>query len=150
MSTALRAHCLALGLAAALMTGCDKSATTASGGGTTTTAPGRGGDTAGSKLAGVWEGAEEPKKGEPDFKSMVEFKNDGGLSMVMGPFDLTGTWKLAKDEGKTVTIDTEMTAKDDPDRKSKRMTFKITFDDDNTITMTPTEKDQPMKLKRKK
>jgi len=51
MSTALRAHCLALGLAAALMTGCDKSATTASGGGTTTTAPGRGGDTAGSKLA---------------------------------------------------------------------------------------------------
>src|SRR3954468_2189686 len=110
MSTALRANCLALGLAAALMAGCDKSPTTAAGGASTSGAPGKPADAgAGKQLVGVWESVEEAKKGEkgePDDKATVEFKADGGLTIAMGPFEMTGTWKLAKDEGKTLTVDT--------------------------------------------
>src|SRR5438067_13065092 len=90
MSTVMRANFLALGLAAALIAGCDKSGTTGSGGGAGTTggAPGKsGGADASAKLVGVWESVEEAKKDEtkkdgPDDKSTVEFKKDGGLSIA--------------------------------------------------------------------
>jgi hypothetical protein len=149
MSIALRANCLALGLMVALITGCDKAATTASGGASTTTAPGRPGDTAGSKLAGAWESVEEGKK--DDDKATAEFKSDGGLTIVMGPFELTGTWKLTKEEGKTMTIETELTPKGlgEPGKADKK-SFKIVFDDADTMTMTPTETPDPKKFKRKK
>jgi len=145
----MRANLLALGLVAALMTGCDKAATTASGGASTTTAPGRPGDTADSKLAGVWESVEEGKK--EDDKATAEFKSDGGLSIVMGPFEMTGTWKLVKEEGKTMTIDTELSIKGfgEPGKSDKK-SFKIVFDDNDTMTMTPTDKPDPKKFKRKK
>jgi hypothetical protein len=133
-----------------LTAGCDKSATTASGGTTTTAAPGKPADaSAGSKLVGVWEGVEEAKKGEPDDKSTVEFKADGGLNIAMGPFELTGTWKLTKDEGKTLTIDTDVTPKGLGEGKSDKKVFKIVFDDANTMTMTPADKPDPKKFKRK-
>src|SRR6478752_3344958 len=112
MPTAMRASFLTLGLAAALMAGCDKSATTAAAGAGTTAAPGKPPDSgAANKLVGTWESVDEPKKGEPDDKTTVEFKADGGMKIVMGPFEMTGTWKMAKDEGKTVTIDTDVTMK---------------------------------------
>jgi hypothetical protein len=153
MSTAMRATCLALCLAAALMAGCDKSATTASGGGTTTGAPGKPADSgAGKQLVGVWESVEEAKKaekGEPDDKATVEFKADGGLKIAMGPFEMTGTWKLAKDEGKTLTIDTDVVMKGFGEGKSDKKSFKIVFDDPNTMTMTPTDKPDAKKFKRK-
>jgi hypothetical protein len=148
MPTVTRASFLAVGLAAALITGCDKSATTAAGA-STTAAPGKPADSgAGDKLVGVWESVEEAKKGEPGDKETVDFKKDGGLS-IMGPFELTGTWKLAKDEGKTITIDTELTPKGFEKGKSDKKTFTITFDDANTMTMTPTDNPSPRKFKRK-
>jgi hypothetical protein len=149
MPTALRASFLTLGLAAALITGCDKASSTPAGGAAS----------ASDKLVGVWESVEEAKKDEPkkddakkdgpDDKATVEFKKDGGLSIAMGPFEMTGTWKVAKDEGKTVTIDTEVTVKGFGEGKSDKKSFKITFDDDSTMTMTPTDKNDPKKFKKK-
>jgi|SRR4051812_5583232 len=150
MSTALRANCLALGLAAALMAGCDKSPTTAAGGASTLGASGKPADAgAGKQLVGVWESVEEAKKGEPDDKATVEFNADGGLKIAMGPFEMTGTWKLAKEEGKTLTVDTDVVMKGFGEGKSDKKSFKIVFDDANTMTMTPTEKPDPKKFKRK-
>jgi hypothetical protein len=146
----MRASFLTLGLAAALMAGCDKSATTAAAGAGTTAAPGKPPDSgAANKLVGTWESVDEPKKGEPDDKTTVEFKADGGMKIVMGPFEMTGTWKTAKDEGKTVTIDTDVTMKGFGEGKSDKKVFKITFDDANTMTMTPTDKPDPKKFKKK-
>lgn len=152
MSTAVRASFLTLGLAAAWMTGCDKSATTPAGGtATTTAAPGKPADSgAGNKLVGVWESVEEPKKGGADEKSTVEFKADGEINIAMGPFEMTGTWKQTKDEGKTITIDTEVTPKGFDKAKSDKKSFKIVFDDSDSMTMTPTDKPDPKKFKRKK
>ena len=153
MVSAMRGGFIALGLAAALTTGCDKSATTGAATSTTTSAgaPGKPADSgAGNKLVGIWESTEEAKKGEPDEKATAEFKADGGLSIVLGPFEMVGTWKQAKEEGNTLTIDTEVTIKDLPGGKSDKKTFKIVFDDANTMTMTPTDKPDPKKFKRKK
>jgi hypothetical protein len=151
MPNSLRASFLSIGLAVALLTGCDKSATTpAAGASTTTAAPGKPAESgAGKQLVGVWESVEEPKKGEPDDKATVDFKGDGGMSIVMGPFELSGTWKIAKDEGKTVTIDTDLTVKGLGEGKSDKKSFKIVFDDANTMTMTPADKPDPKKFKRK-
>jgi hypothetical protein len=153
MSTGMRGSFIALGLAITLTAGCDKSATTASGGTTTTAAPGKPADaSAGSKLVGVWESVEEAKKGEPDDKSTVEFKADGGLTITMGSgpmaFEMTGTWKMAKEEGKTVTIDTDVTLKGFEGKSDKKV-FKIVFEDANTITMSQADKPDSRKLKRK-
>src|SRR5262245_59613065 len=114
MPTTTRAGFFALGVAAALFTGCDKSATTPAGSSTTTAGPGKPADSgASSKLVGTWESVEEAKKGEPDLKATMEFKADGGITITMGnppmTLELTGTWKMAKDDGKTVTIDTDLT-----------------------------------------
>jgi uncharacterized protein (TIGR03066 family) len=156
MPTATRASFLTIGLGVALVTGCDKSATTpAAGTPTTTAAPGKPADSdAGKQLVGVWESVNEPKKGEADDRATVEFKADGGLTITMGSppmtFEMTGTWKMAKDEGKTVTIDTDLTLKGFPDGKSDKKVFKITFDDADTMTMTPADKPDPKKFNRKK
>jgi hypothetical protein len=151
MSTAMRVKFLALGLAAAVLTGCDKSAATPAAGTTTSGAPGNPVDAgAAKKLVGVWESVEDAKKGGLDEKVTVEFKKDGGLSFVMGPIELTGTWKVAKDEGKTMTIDAEMTMKGPGDPgKSTQKTFKIDFEAGDTMTMSPTDKPDPKKFKRK-
>ena len=156
MPTAMRVSFVAVGLAVALMAGCDKSATTPLGGTTTVMqGPGKPGDPgAGKQLVGVWESVNEPKKGEADDKATVEFKADGGLTITMGTppmsLEMTGTWKPAKDEGKTVTIDTDVTIKGFPEGKSDKKVFKITFDDADTMTMTPADKPDPKKFKRKK
>ena len=126
-----------------LAAGCEKSSTTS----------GKPGDeTYAKKLVGVWEGTEEgPKAGKPETVT-VEFKADNTMKIAMGPFEMKGTWKVAKEEGKTVTIDTEVTL-DIPELKDKqkadKKTFTVTFDDENNITMTPTDKADPKKLKRK-
>ena len=117
---------------------------------TTEAAPGRPVDSgAANRLVGTWESIEEAKKGGPDENATVEFKADGGMKIVMGPFEMTGTWKMAKDEGKTVTIDTDVTMKGLGEGKSDKKSFKITFDDANTMTMTPTDKPDPKKFKKK-
>ena len=82
------------------------------------------------------------KDGKPATITVV-FKADGKLAITMGPFDLIGTWKLTKEDGKALTIDTEMTLPDfggKGENKSDKKVFSITFENDNTIVMTPTEK----------
>ena len=69
-----------------------------------------------------------------------------------GPFDMDGTWKVAKEEGKTLTIDTEMMLPDfggKGEAKSDKKTFTITFETDNTIVITSPDKKAPKTLKRK-
>ena len=85
----------------------------------------------------------------------LEFKGDGGLSMVMGPFKMKGTYKVTKEDGKTLMMDTEMTIEgfDDPMGKAKpdKKAMKVVFTDDNTIVMSKTEgKAEEKTFKRKK
>jgi hypothetical protein len=133
---------------ALLSAGCEKSATTG---------PGKPGDeTYGKKLVGVWEGSED--FGGKSVPFTVEFMADNGLKMSMGPPDekeplvMTGTWKLVKEEGKTVTIETEL-ALNVPEVKEKskpsKKTLTVTFDDANNITTTQADKPESKKLKRK-
>jgi hypothetical protein len=126
--------------------GCDKSATSA---------PGKPPDERYSrKLVGVWEGTEEVGKGDKPETVTVEFKADNGLRIAMGPFEMTGSWKLVKEEGKTVTIDTEVTLAGFPGGKDQQKpdtkTLNIVFEDANTIVMSHVgDKPDPKKLKRK-
>jgi hypothetical protein len=162
MPMAWRINAIALGMCVVLFAGCKDSASSPSAA-PSSGAPSRGGDGAPSKgdgayakkLVGVWEGKEPGEKGK-DETVTLEFKGDGGMSIDMGPFKLKGTYKVTKEEGKTVMIDTEMTidfgdlkapAPPKPDKKA----MKVVFDDDNTITVSQTEKEpDPKTFKRKK
>jgi hypothetical protein len=132
-----------VGLALAAVMGCDgKSSSPA--------APGAKADGYGAKIVGTWEGKDGDKKED---EVTVEFKADGALKFVMGPFDMAGTYKVAKEDGKTVTLETEMAspfAKDKEKAETQKKTFTVTFDDADTMTMTPTDKPDPKKFKRKK
>jgi hypothetical protein len=138
--------------------------------------PTTGGDNPGpsasaAKLVGTWES--EPEQAEVNGKKVgkpmsmtVEFKANGELKLDVF-FELTGTWKVVKEEGNTLTIDTEVgmpdfkfesktekgktVEKTEEGVKKERKTFTITFDGPDVITMTDVDdKPQPMKLKRKK
>jgi hypothetical protein len=147
MRTWMRAAALAalIGLAAV---GCDKAASTG------TSGAGKPAEESYSKkLVGVWEG--EPEKlGDKDLTMTIEFKADNTFKMAAGPFEFPGTWKVAKEDGKTVTIETEV---EDPfgagkDKKAspKKDTFTIAFEDANTMTMSKDgPKPDPKKMKRK-
>ena len=147
MSMTWRFAGMLLGVAV-LSAGCEKSATSG---------PGKPGDeTYAKKLVGVWEGSED--FGGKAVPFTVEFMADNGLKMSMGlpdgkdPFVLTGTWKLVKEEGKTLTIETEL-APNIPEAKQKpepsKKTMSVTFDDANNITTTQPDKKETKKLKRK-
>jgi hypothetical protein len=135
-----------------LMAGCNKSGTTGAAGGANNSAAGYA-----QKLVGTWEGTDsdlQDKDGKAAVVTVV-FTADGTMTAAMGPFDLRGTYKVTKEDGKTLTLDTEQTfdmpglkAKDDNKAKSVRMT--VTFDGDDVITMSPTDKKDPKQLKRKK
>jgi hypothetical protein len=158
MTATWRLGAVVLGLGMIAVTGCDKNAT--SGGGGTTSAAGgtdnKGGgggtDSYGKKLVGVWEGKE--RFGDKEETMTMEFKADGAMKMVMGPFEMKGTYKVTKEDGKVVTIDTEMSLegfgdpKDPP--KTDKKTLTATFEDANTMVMQKTgDKPDPLKLKRK-
>ncbi|HKB04323.1 MAG TPA: hypothetical protein VKD90_19015 [Gemmataceae bacterium] len=125
--------------------GCDKSSTTG---------PKPADDTYAKKLVGVWEGTEEGPKGDKPETVTVEFKADHGLKIAMGPFELEGTWKTIKEEGKTVTVETEVTLAGMPELKDKpkadKKSFNIVFEDANNIVMSKVgDQPDPKKLKRK-
>jgi len=102
------------------------------------------------KLVGVWEGKEEAKDGGKPETLTVEFKADGSFKITMGPFDVIGTWMSVKEEGKTLTVDTEATLAGLGKDKSQKKTFSIVFDDVNTIVMSPAgAKADPKTLRRK-
>jgi hypothetical protein len=115
----------------------------------------------GKKLVGTWEASAPASAGKDNpFGDLgtitVEYKADGGLRMAIGPIEMNGTYKVIKEDGKVVTVEAEMTSgkmgdlKMDPKDKEGKKTFTITFEDDDTITMDPKDKPDPMKLKRKK
>jgi hypothetical protein len=153
----MRICAIALGLGIALTVGCDnKSGSTSSGavsGSPAAPSKGGGGDDGyGKKLVGVWEGKE--KFGDKEETMTVEFKSDGSMKMTMGPFDMKGTYKVVKEEGKTVTIDTEMSIEGFGDAKAPpktdKKTLTATFEDANTVVLQKVgEKPDPLKLKRK-
>jgi hypothetical protein len=154
-----RVNLVALGLCIVLAAGCEKSGTTG-GSGTGSAATGApapakgGGDEAYSKkLVGVWEGKED--LGGKEETATMEFKGDGTMSITMGPFELAGTWKLVKEDGKTLTVDTALTPKGFPDPKGEgkpdKKSFSIVFDNADTITMSKLEgKSDAKTFKRKK
>jgi hypothetical protein len=113
------------------------------------------GDSYGKKLVGVWEGKPEgadAPKGLPDLKITMEFKADGGLKMAIGPFETTGTYKVTKEDGKTVTLDTEVTSAALGESKgtgtNKKETLTAVFEDADTVVISKAG-DMPIKLKRK-
>jgi hypothetical protein len=142
MSMSWRVAGVLVGVALATA-GCDKSSTTG-------TKPAD--ETYAKKLIGVWEGSED--FGGKAETITVEFKADNGFRIAMGPFESTGTWKATKEEGKTVTVDTEGS---DPlaepgkgPNKTEKKTLSIVFEDANTVVMSQVgDKPNPLKLKRK-
>jgi hypothetical protein len=153
MSKTWRFTGMLLGVAV-LSAGCDKSATSG---------PGKPGDeTYAKKLVGVWEGSPEGEAAALG-PLTAEFKADNGFKFTVGSgkekLEMPGTWKLVKEEGKTVTVETETEnpfagiggAKDAKGpAKTEKKTFSIVFEDPNTIVMSKVgEKPDPVKLKRK-
>jgi hypothetical protein len=149
----MRNCAIALGLGIALMIGCDnKSGSTSSGAvsgsGAAPSKNGGGDDGYGKKLVGVWEGKDKEET------MTVEFKADGGMKISMGPIELKGTYKVVKEDDKTVTFDAELAFEGfgDPKAPAKadKKTLTATFEDANTIVMQHVgDKPDPRKLKRK-
>lgn len=105
------------------------------------------------KLIGTWEGSEDLGGGKT-VKLTAEFKGDGSFKFLMGSDEMKGTWKLVKEEGKTVTVSTDITIDGigDPKapRKLDKMTVKAVFEDDNTVVISKEGKEpDPIKFKRK-
>ncbi|HKB03181.1 MAG TPA: hypothetical protein VKD90_13225 [Gemmataceae bacterium] len=147
MSTTRRVGVVLLGAAIAFAAGCEKSSTT-----------GGAGEAYSKKLVGVWEGKED--LGGKEMTVNVEFKDGGGIKITLDaggkePLEMSGTWKLVKEEGKTLTVETQM-ALDIPELKEKvpgktdTKSFTIVFDDENSITMTQVGKPDAKNLKRKR
>ncbi len=157
MSGSWRIGLVSSALSVLLFAGCEKSGsssgTPAKGTGSTS-APSPNNDLYSKKLPGVWEGTEDVGGGKSE-NVTVEFKPDGGFSVVMGPFAMKGTWKLVKEEGKKLTIDTEVTFEGlgnpkEPAKPDKK-TLLVAFEDADTIVMSKVgDKPDPRKLKRKK
>jgi hypothetical protein len=127
--------------------GCDKSGSSSSG------KPAD--ETYGKKLVGVWEDTSEDSKGAKGESMTMEFKADGAFKVSMGPVDLiTGTWKVAKEEGKTVTVDTEAAfagfGEIKGQGKTEKKTLSAVFEDANTVVISQTgDKPKTTKFKRK-
>lgn len=154
MSKLWRTNLVAFGLCVlAFASGCDKKASSGAAVPGGPTAPPKA-DAAlySKKLIGTWEGSEDI--GGKAETITAEFKADGGFKIVMGPFEMKGTWKLVKEEGKTVTVRTETTIEGfgdpkDPPKMDKK-TLKAVFEDDNTVVISKEgEKPDPLKFKRK-
>lgn len=132
--------------AAVAAAGCDKSGTTG---------PKPADETYAKKLVGVWEGAEEDAKGPKGESMTMEFKADGGFKVSLGPADLiTGTWKVVKEEGKTVTVDTEAAFAGVGDLKgsgkAEKKTLTAVFEDANAVVISQGgDNPKPTKFKRK-
>lgn len=145
MSHAVRAKILAIGFAVVAMLGCGDTKSTFTSTATISGAPTKpSGDGYSKKLVGVWEGKEN--LGDKEFKVTIEFTTDGSLKVQMDELAMKGTYKVVKEEGKTVTIDTEMAFEGAPAQKKKMTAI---FEDADNITMSPTDMPDPKKLKRK-
>ncbi|HVK07885.1 MAG TPA: hypothetical protein VM597_03810 [Gemmataceae bacterium] len=147
MSVQARCGVFVVALALASAAGCDNKSSSAAGGGDKKGDAGKA-DGYAAKLVGTWLEADAPADKKDD-AARVEFKADAGMKIEMGPFEMAGTYKVTKDDGKTVTFEALL---DHPFEKGKKdtKTFTATFDDADTMTMTPTDKSDPKKFKRTK
>jgi hypothetical protein len=107
------------------------------------------------KLVGTWESTVELEGGKSVVVT-IEFKPDGGLRTGHGPLELTGTWKVVKEDGKTVTVETEVTGLgiggETPrvdKSKADKQTLTVVFEDANTVVVTRADGKQTPKWKRK-
>jgi hypothetical protein len=138
------AKILAVGLALVALVGCrDTKTTFAVTVATSGAAAKPSADFYSKKLVGVWEGT-APK--DPDRKVTLEFKADATLTFTIGGMLVPGTYRIMKEEGKVVTLVTELKYADE---KESKTTMKATFDDADSMTMTPVDKNDPVRLKRK-
>lgn len=129
------------------------------------------------KLIGLWKGTESMQGGpdakieaseEEEIELSVEFKDDGSMTMDVGlPVEMSGTWKLAKAEGNTLTVNTvidtpsgefsvdeegaKATEKVGMKTEKEELEFTIVFDTDDRIIMAPSDKpDQPTTFERQR
>ncbi len=155
MSKLWRTNLVAFGLCVlAFASGCDKKASSGAAVPGGPTAPPKA-DAAlySKKLIGTWEGTVDVGEGKTG-QITTEFKGDGSFKSAMGPFEMKGTWKLVKEEGKAVTVSTEaaIVGIGDPSAlpKMNKLTFQVVFEDANTVVMSEVGgKPDPIKLKRK-
>ena len=109
------------------------------------------GDENSQKLIGVWEGAEVRNNEQVSYT--IEFKAGGGLKFVLaGGHELVGTWNRIKEDGKTVTIDAEVSEPDNGNGISgvHKVTFLVAFENANEVAISAAgDKADPKKLKRK-
>lgn len=115
-------------------------------------------------FVGRWECLEQPPllidgkpvvKGLPtDFK--FDFRKDGTFDGEM-IFPVKGMWKVLQKEGKRLTVElhveTPDLAKNDPkvQPKTEKLEFTVVFNNDNEMTMTPTnDKKNTLTFQRKK
>ena len=139
MSVRSRCGVLVVGLAL-VAAGCDAKSSSSGGGA---------GQPYGKKLVGRWEGSLD-EKGEKPMPVTAEYNADNTFKGVFGPFAMSGTWKLVKEDGKTVTIETEAAPDEMKDMKQKT-TLKLVFEDDDTLVMSKDgDRPDPVKMKRKK
>jgi hypothetical protein len=106
----------------------------------------------GKKLVGTWVYKDDAKNGGPSSDFTIEFKAGGGLKMSVdqGKFELSGTWKSVKEDGKSITIDVELSLDGPAGMKSQQKTLSIVFEDGDTIVISAVgDKADPRTLKRK-
>ena len=113
------------------------------------------GDEYSKKLIGVWEATEVNKKPPQPDNFTVEFKAGGELKIELTGFgfELVGTWKRIKEEGKNVTIDAELSVvgAGKGNVPSKTVTLLIAFENaDEAVISVVGDKPEPKLLKRKK
>jgi hypothetical protein len=109
------------------------------------------GDEYSNKLIGVWEGMEVRNNEQVSFT--IEFKAGGGLKFELpGGHELVGTWNRTKEEGKTVTIDAEVSLPEDGNGISgvHKVTFLVAFENAHEVAISAVgDKSDPKKLKRR-
>jgi hypothetical protein len=109
------------------------------------------GDEYSEKLIGVWEGTDVRNNQQVSYT--IEFKAGGGLKFELpGGHELEGTWNRTKEDGKTVTVDAEVSWADDGNTKggNHKVTFLVAFENANEVMISAVgDKSDPKKLKRK-
>ena len=129
-----------VGAFALLACGCDKSADTKSSPPVSTGY--------GTKLVGVWEGKEPGEEKDQPKPVTVEFTADGKCKFTDGKFEMPGTWKIAREGGHKMQVDVQFDA---PGKKDAETTsFMADFRDEDTLVLSPLEKEKPIEFKRRK
>jgi hypothetical protein len=106
------------------------------------------------KLVGTWLYKDDKANGALITDITFEFKSDGGLkvSVTQVGVTLNGSWKTVKENGKTLTVDIEMTQEGlvGAGGGPQKRTLSVTFEDIDTVVVSAVgEKEEPRTLRRK-